>query len=92
MVMQVAEECNVVIDRPQAAALTRLEAITDQQTFHCFFDSSDYPDGLQVQADLLVAAETPDVSLPVFNALCAAGAIHHDDVTCSHLKIVYLKV
>lgn len=73
--VQIAEECEVVIERPQAATLTRLEAIAEQQTFHCFFDSPDHPEGLQVQADLLVAAETPDVSLTIFNALCAAGAV-----------------
>ena len=74
-VVQIAEECEIPIERPQTATLTRLEAITEQHTFHCFFDAADHPEGLQVQADLLVAAETPDVSPTVFNALCAAGTV-----------------
>lgn len=81
--MQIAEEYEIAIERPQAATLTKLEAITDQQTFHCFFDAPDHPEGLQVQADLLVAAETPDVSLTIFNALCAAGALTKHTPDCS---------
>lgn len=73
--MQIAEECEIPIERPQTATLTRLEAITEQHTFHCFFDAEEHPEGLQVQADLLVAAETPDVSPTIFNALCAAGML-----------------